>query len=147
MNIKEIFNNMNEQEKAQMLEYFAKEQEQKEKDKKYANKKRLINILQNKQNYEICYTLEKTFNKLNEEIDDLHIELIELDAITIKDKNIVGNKVQTYIRIYQDAYQGIYDFASFFNDPNGLFCSIQENEEKEAEIINEILTQLQKYIL
>lgn len=146
MNIKEIFNNMNEQEKAQMLEYFAKEQEQIEKDKRYANKKYLINLLREQQNREIYAILEQTFDKMNKEIDDLDIRLIGLDAITINNENIVGNKEKIYIFITQESYQGIYDLASFFSDPNGLKATVEDNEEKELDIINEITTPLKKYI-
>lgn len=150
MNIKEVFDNMSQEEKAEMLKCFEKEKQEEEKRKRYENKNKLINMIKNDLNFDIIDSIDFVLSEVKKEVNGgltgTYITVKYLDEINIDGKNLIEeDNIDNYcIEITQDGYSGLFKILQFFTSKTGLKSTVEFDEEKELEVIDRIIKRIEE---
>lgn len=150
MNIKEVFDNMSQEEKTEMLKCFEKEKQEEEKRKRYENKNKLINMIKNDLNFDIIDSIDFVLSEVKKEVNGgltgTYITVKYLDEINIDGKNLIEeDNIDNYcIEITQDGYSGLFKILQFFTSKTGLKSTVEFDEEKELEVIDRIIKRIEE---
>lgn len=150
MNIKEIFNNMSQEEKTEMLKCFEEEKQEEEKRKRYENKNKLINMIKNDLNFDIIDSIDLVLSEVKKEVNGglsgTYITVKYLDEINLDGTNLIEeDNIDNYcIEIMQDGYTGLFKVLQFFTSERGLRTTVEFDEEKELEVIDRIINKIEE---
>lgn len=150
MNIKEVFDNMSQEEKTEMLKCFEKEKQEEEKRKRYENKNKLINMIKNDLNFDIIDSIDFVLSEVKKEVNGglsgTYITVKYLDEINIDGTNLIEpDNIDNYcIEITQDGYSGLFKILQFFTSKTGLKSTVEFDEEKELEVIDRIIKRIEE---
>lgn len=150
MNIKEIFDNMSQEEKTEMLKCFEEKKQEEEKRKRYENKNKLINMIKNDLNFDIIDSIDFVLSEVKKEVNGgltgTYITVKYLDEINIDGTNLIEeDNIDNYcIEITQDGYSGLFKILQFFTSKTGLKSTVEFDEEKELEVIDRIIKRIEE---
>lgn len=150
MNIKEVFDNMSQEEKTEMLKCFEKEKQEEEKRKRYENKNKLINMIKNDLNFDIIDSIDFVLSEVKKEVNGgltgTYITVKYLDEINIDGTNLIEpDNIDNYcIEITQDGYSGLFKILQFFTSKTRLKSTVEFDEEKELEVIDRIIKRIEE---
>lgn len=150
MNVKEVFDNMSQEEKAEMLKCFEEEKQEEEKRKQYENKNKLINIIKNELNLDIIDSIDFVLSEIKKEVNGgltgTYISVKYLDEINLDGTNLIEEEnIDNYcIEIMQDGYTGLFKVLQFFTSKTGLKSTVELDEEKELEVIDRIMNRIKE---
>lgn len=150
MNIKEVFDNMSQEEKTEMLKCFEKEKQEEEKRKRYENKNKLINMIKNDLNFDIIDSIDFVLSEVKKEVNGgltgTYITVKYLDEINVDGTNLIEpDNIDNYcIEITQDGYSGLFKILQFFTSKTGLKSTVEFDEEKELEVIDRIIKRIEE---
>lgn len=151
MNIEEVFDNMSQEEKAEMLKCFEKERQEKEKRKQYENKNKLINMIKNDLNFDIIDSIDFVLSEVKKEVNGglsgTYISVKYLDEINLDGTNLIkeAENIDNYcIEIMQDGYTGLFKILQFFTSETGLKSTVEFDEKKELEVIDRIIKRIEE---
>lgn len=150
MDIKEIFDNMSQEEKAEMLKCFEEEKQEEEKRKRYENKNKLINMIKNELNFDIIDSIDFVLSEVKKEVNGgltgTYISVKYLDEINLDGTNLIEeDNIDNYcIEITQDGYSGLFKVLQFFTSKTGLQTTVEFDEEKELEVIDRIIKRIEE---
>lgn len=150
MNIKEIFSNMSQEEKTEMLKCFEEEKQEEIKRKRYENKNKLINMIKNDLSFNIIDSIDFVLSEVKKEVNGgltgTYITVKYLDEINIDGTNLIeSDSIDNYcIEITQDGYSGLFKILQFFTSKTGLKSTVEFDEEKELEVIDRIINKIEE---
>lgn len=150
MNIKEMFDNMSQEEKTEMLKCFEEEKQEEEKRKRYENKNKLIDMIKNELNFDIIDSIDFVLSEIKKEVNGglsgTYISVKYLDEINLDGTNLIGeDDIDNYcIEIMQDGYTGLFKILQFFTSGTGLKSTVAFDEEKELEVIDRIIKRIEE---
>ena len=151
MNIKEMFDNMSQEEKAEMLKCFEEEKQEEEKRKRYENKNKLIDMIKNDLNFDIIDSIDFVLSEVKKEVNGgltgTYITVKYLDEINLDGTNLIkeAENIDNYcIEIMQDGYTGLFKVLQFFTSERGLKSTVAFDEEKELEVIDRIIKRIEE---
>ena len=151
MDIKEVFDNMSQEEKAEMLKCFEEEKKEEEKEKRYENKNKLINMIKNDLNFDIIDSIDFVLSEVKKEVNGglsgTYISVKYLDEINLDGTNLIkeAENIDNYcIEIMQDGYTGLFKILQFFASETGLKSTVEFDEEKELEVIDRIINKIEE---